>query len=55
MKYLAHVKRLVDILSAFGYEVSKSVHRHVVLAGLSTEFESMITLATYSAFLMTME
>lgn len=55
VEYLAHVKCLVDVLSTSGYEVSEIVYRQFVLIGLSVEFESVITLATYSPVPMTMK
>ncbi|PPS11219.1 hypothetical protein GOBAR_AA09426 [Gossypium barbadense] len=47
-EYLAQIKRLCDLLLASGHTLSDKEQVHVVLVGLSIEFESMITMATFS-------
>lgn len=50
------MKCLCDVLSAFGHGISENEHVQVILAGLSMEYESVITLAAmYSPIPMMMD
>ncbi|KAE8701742.1 hypothetical protein F3Y22_tig00110505pilonHSYRG00030 [Hibiscus syriacus] len=48
-QYLAKVKSICDLLNAAGSVVTEQEHVSVVLAGLSMEFESIITIASHEA------
>ncbi|KAK5785527.1 hypothetical protein PVK06_040120 [Gossypium arboreum] len=54
-EYLAQIKRLCDLLSASGHTLLDNEQVHVVLVGLSIEFESMITMATFSLVPLSIE
>lgn len=54
-EFLAHMKRLCDVLDAFGQGVTEKVQIQVILTSLLMEFESVTSLVTYSPILMSME
>ncbi|KAG8478707.1 hypothetical protein CXB51_028586 [Gossypium anomalum] len=54
-RYLAQIKQLCDLLLASGHTLSDKEQVHVVLAGFSIEFESVITMATFSSVLLSMK
>lgn len=55
VEFLVHTKRLCNIFSTFDHAVSKNEQVQVILVGLRVEYDSIITLATYSPILMKME
>ncbi|KAG8476579.1 hypothetical protein CXB51_033494 [Gossypium anomalum] len=47
-EYLGQIKKICDLLAASGHPVSAEEHTNIVLAGLSQDFDSVVTAASFS-------
>lgn len=47
-EYLGQIKKICDLLDASSYPVSAEEHTNIVLMGISQDFDSVVTVASFS-------